>query len=37
MVKYDLDIWFCDGREEMANRIAGFLYAVERNWEKGDK
>lgn len=34
MTKYDLDIWFCDGREEMASRIAGFLSAVERNWGK---
>lgn len=32
--KYDLDIWYCSGRREMASRIAGFLSAVERNYSK---
>lgn len=34
--KYELDIWFCSGRREMASRIAGFLSAVERHWAKED-
>lgn len=33
-VKYDLEWWPCDGREEMAHRIATTFSAIQRFWSK---